>query len=695
MDNKKESSATFYISAELQEKYPDNDLINRLKHYSEQYYAQVYILNKPLLERNIEYDYNSGAFLLIPNHKICFINFSNDENNKEFEDYIEDVISDLESLVKDYGYIQRIGRKRKWFERLTNIFKLSEVEQIFQDNDITNIELKDENDKRNVNILISLLIGSINSLEKIGNDVPKYELDKIKQKIILFDGEQTRFIFENMENKVLNVQGLAGTGKTELLFHKLKELYLEDENNKIAFTCHSKVLANSLSARIPEFFTYMKVNEQIEWNKRLWVMPAWGSKANKNTGVYSYITNYYDLNFLRYNPGHIDLKIACAAAIKELKKMKKSSFKFDYCFDYILIDESQDFPDEFFQLCELVVRKQLIKVGDIFQNITDTVPKNHDVNILLNRCYRTDNKTLMFSHALSMGLFGKDKKIWLEENEWEKVGYNYELLEDNNVKLSRTPTKRFDDVDESSNPFIKLINCKTNDTKNNSIKKLNKRIIDVIKEIQSNNPTLKPNDVAVVFLNDNKKMYEIATDLEIQIMLDLDMKANIGYLTKVLEDDSLYITNRYNVKGLEFPFVICIANEGLKADLRSRNTLYMAMTRSFISSYLVVENMREQDYDYLNKEIDALNKREALIIKKPTEKQLENIEQRGLDLEINNNISLEKVIELIIDDFKIPDNDKVKRIKKAAGAYFSGENFEYNKVRVFIETLIKSDEHNV
>ena len=38
-------------------------------------------------------------------------------------------------------------------------------------------------------------------------------------------------------------------------------------------------------------------------------------------------------------------------------------------FDYMLVDECQDFPESFFELCDLVVRNQVYLAGDIFQSI--------------------------------------------------------------------------------------------------------------------------------------------------------------------------------------------------------------------------------------------------------------------------------------------------------------------------------------
>lgn len=81
-------------------------------------------------------------------------------------------------------------------------------------------------------------------------------MEKIKKKIILFDGDQTRFIYkDDLKDSPYYIQGLAGTGKTELLLHKLKDLYISDSSSKIVFTCYSTILADSMLKRVPAFLT--------------------------------------------------------------------------------------------------------------------------------------------------------------------------------------------------------------------------------------------------------------------------------------------------------------------------------------------------------------------------------------------------------------------------------------------------------
>lgn len=108
----------------------------------------------------------------------------------------------------------------------------------------------EHNDKLILKILVSLVTGSINTPDK-GGEADNL-LDAVKKRIVQFDGDQTRFIYDDLRKKKISIQGLAGTGKTELLFHRLVNLYTQTDKS-IVFTCHSKVLANDIRKRLPVF----------------------------------------------------------------------------------------------------------------------------------------------------------------------------------------------------------------------------------------------------------------------------------------------------------------------------------------------------------------------------------------------------------------------------------------------------------
>ena len=117
---------------------------------------------------------------------------------------------------------------------------------------------------------------SINDPNKVTLDVPDTLIKKIKNKIILYDGNQSSFIYQDVNpNKVIRIQGLAGTGKTELLIQKIREKYVNEKNSKIVYACYNQVLCEDMKKRIPALFDFMKVDEQIKINERLWIMRAW------------------------------------------------------------------------------------------------------------------------------------------------------------------------------------------------------------------------------------------------------------------------------------------------------------------------------------------------------------------------------------------------------------------------------------
>ncbi|OTO76548.1 hypothetical protein A5865_000405 [Enterococcus sp. 12E11_DIV0728] len=244
---------------------------------------------------------------------------------------------------------------------------------------------------------------------------------------------------------MIRIQGLAGTGKTELLLHKLKELYTTGDDTKIAFTCHNKVLASSLRNRIPDFFTFMKVEEQIAWEERLFVFHSWGSSKIPNSGLYSKICQHYELPFHAFNFG--DFKRVCQEAIKDLSEKEEVT----PLFDYILIDESQDFSEEFFQLCSMVTKNSVYIAGDIFQTIFVKQSTDVSPDFLLNKCYRTDPRTLMFSQAVGLGLYERPVINWLNESELKACGYDISI-DGNQYTLSRPKVRRFDDSDEDFIP---------------------------------------------------------------------------------------------------------------------------------------------------------------------------------------------------------------------------------------------------
>lgn len=599
-------------------------LVEQIRKFINESYTQVYLLDRILgIKSKFNYDVKDVIYIVIPNYPILMI-FNKDCTEGEIEDYLDDMKEDLGQLSAKYNYNYILDRPRKWNKEWFKSVRWNEFNFEYF---ITNNKIEILEDIRRVELLISLITGSINDIEKVGKEVPQNLLDKVKRHIMLLDGKQSRFIYDKENRAEVLIQGMAGTGKTELLMRKIKELYVGEENSRIAFTCHNRVLANEMKFRIEKFFNFMKVEEQIDWENRLKVFHAWGSKYEENLGMYSYICKSCNIPFLNFKEAK-SFENACIHTIKSLKEIDE----LESLFDYIFIDESQDFDKSFFELCKLVCKNTVYIAGDIFQSIfDDTKDSDLEADYMLEKCYRTDPRTLMFAHSIGLGLFENPPLNWLKDSEWEACGYK--LIRGNNFKLTREPLRRFNDI-QSINSII-VIESKTD--------KIQEAVLNNIIELKLNNPTLKAEDLGIIVIDNNyNSMLEFSYKLKNNLIDKFGWNSTIGVETKYKENNSVYISNENNVKGLEFPFTIIVLLIDIGDSIKLRNSLYMSLTRSFITSYLIINGDRVNKRfieTYKNASISIIEDG-YLELTEPTEEQIKNMK---------NKITMQKIAELDIE----------------------------------------------
>jgi superfamily I DNA and RNA helicase len=598
------SSSFFFLQAD--KNHINQEFVDKVEVEAIARKEQTYIIDRPLGDSRYTYAHEGALVVLSPRRKISFVDFSG--NATSFGDFIEDFLEDLASISDKYRYKEAIGRPRSWKSEL--VLELAvEGEDPYEDW-IEKSKIDDPAKQRIVELLVSLLTGSINDIERVRADLPDNLLDRVKRKILLFDGDQTRFIYEKRENKLVRIQGLSGTGKTELLLHKLRDLYVNSPKSTILFTCHNKILADNLAKRIPDFFNFMKVEEQIAWEERLWCFHAWGSTNSPNSGAYRLICERYGLQFHRYSH-YMTFDRACKEALAELAEREA----IEPTFDYILIDESQDFPDSFIELCERVTKSTVYVAGDIFQSIFDeNIAPSIAPDYLLSKCYRTDPRTLMFAHAIGMGLFESSKLRWLEDNEWQACGYVVQKAAHGSLyRLTREPLRRFEDIDNNIPSVI------VDSVEGSFWQSVGPGIINAIKDLAVEHPTLSPDDVGVILLDAGNAAYALADQLEVLIRRELGWTVNKAYETKRRQKGQLFVSNRNNVKGLEFPFVVCVS-EQISTGYKYRNALYMTLTRSFIQSRLIVSALYNSSI--LNPVLEGLkriNEEGCIEVAPPTE----------------------------------------------------------------------------
>ena len=620
-----------------------NPFIDKMSEYSENCSKMVYMINKPLGGKNRfeDYMYREKFILMIPGHKILLVDYGNDD--EKFNDFVEDFTYDLEYLSKKYNYQKAIGRKREWFDNCLKQVKLDDIKNIDITSDFSKYSVSGKS-ARIVELLSSLLLGSVNDISVVGADIPENILDKVKKKIMLYDGNQSRFVYEDLPKETISIQGMAGTGKTELLLHKLLEVYVNEPECNIAFTCHNKVLAHDMHERVVNFFNFMKVEEQIDWNKRLRVCASWGQKRYPDTGIYSYLCTRYGLTFKAYEPIYSTFDKVCKLAVEELEQKEK----IEKCFDYVFIDESQDFNEYFFKLIKMVTKRKVYIAGDIFQNVFDVnIKSDVEVDYSLKKCYRTDPKTLMMAHSIGMGLYEQPVIRWLDDEEWEACGYVVSR-ENGKFKLSRKPVRRFEDIDSSQVESLEL--------RVSTLPDMSKSIMECIDDIRNNNLTVSQDDIAIIFIGNDNNSYKMADQLCWSIEKKYNWRCTKGYITKTKEENTLFVSNINNVKGLEFPFIICAITGEITRSIAQRNSIYMVLTRSFLTSYLVANKDGNEDFIKIYRAaLKEVNKCGYLNLIEPSNQEKQQLKAK-IRLYAKDNMSLEDIVQEICREYPNLDN---------------------------------------
>lgn len=588
-----------FYSSDAQDLVVNAGIQPLIEEFAESQKKQTYVLRRPLSKEDSSYDYDQAVAVFISGMHPCFIDIGDNEDG--FEDYIQDFLEDISFLSEKFKYREKIGRKKHW----NFLFKNFTVGKI----DLESLQVDKPSDGRMVDLIASLVVGSINDIKKINLEAFDI-LGSVKSKIILFDTDQTSFVFKTGAGRKYVIQGLAGSGKTELLLHKIKEIYSRDHDARIAFTCFNKILASSMRDRIPEFFDFMRVERQIDWGNKLFCFHSWGSGKDPFSGMYRYICHSYGIPFGNLYAGSFD--DLCKKAVEAIKSL---SGERKYIFDYVFVDESQDFANSFIELCELVTEKKLFVAGDVFQNIFRPIDERvNQANMVLKKCYRTDPKNLMFSHALGMGLFEKPVMRWLKPDEWDACGYIYEEKGDRAL-ISRDPLRRFEDI--------------PSDFKSTAIHKLNTgvpiadELINIIKSIMTRHPSATQGDFAIIFLDRDSYIYDLIPKIKFAIGEKFGWDVNVSFETKKSDPNKFFISNINNAKGLEFPFVICFAM-GLNKNSSFRNALYTMMARSFLESHLVLGRADSAVVNQITEGLNFLSTNGFMNLRLPPEEEIVN-----------------------------------------------------------------------
>jgi superfamily I DNA and RNA helicase len=158
------------------------------------------------------------------------------------------------------------------------------------------------------------------------------------------------------------IRGLAGSGKTIVLTRKAALTHLDDQDAVIAYTFHTKSLYQQIRRLITRFYR-SEHDRDPDWT-RVRVLHSWGGG---DPGIYSLACQHHGVRALTYSQAKAGnfsspFGYACRTLLE--------SGPIEPMYDYIFIDEGQDYPPEFVQLCARLAREmKFVYAYDDLQSI--------------------------------------------------------------------------------------------------------------------------------------------------------------------------------------------------------------------------------------------------------------------------------------------------------------------------------------
>lgn len=506
------------------------------------------------------------------------------------------------------------------------------------------------------------------------------KLKRLEDSVAVLDTQQLKAMIETTTG-VQRIRGLAGSGKTIVLALKAAYLHVQHPEWNIAVTFLTRALKDFFHRLINDSFV-SQTNEAPDWNK-LRIIHAWGASGDRGRdGIYHQFCKASGVTYLdygaarrRYGPMN-PFGRACDLAITEARSMQEPVQEL---YDVILIDEAQDLPPAFLQLCYgfLKPSKRLVYAYDELQNLGgDPLPSPDEIfgkdvrrpddattgDIVLEKCYRNSRPVLTTAHALGFGIHRVDDssagtgivQMFDAPEMWHDLGYRAVggAIRDGEQVVLERPEDASPKFLEDHSELDDLIQFLTFDTEDEQSEWVAQEIEEAV---QSHD--LKPEEIVVINPDPLKTPKAVGptrallVDKAIQNHLaGVDTEADV-----FRQAGSVTFTGIYRAKGNEFGMVYIInAHECYRAKYnlaRIRNRLFTAITRS--KAWIRVCGVGEDMRKLANEHSKLKNANYRMQFVYPTEHQrrrMRIVQRDRADVErVEGHISN---LSRIIDDFK-------------------------------------------
>lgn len=152
---------------------------------------------------------------------------------------------------------------------------------------------------------------------------------------------------------------------------------------------------------------------------------------------------------------------------------------------------------------------------------------------------------------------------------------------------------------------------------------------------------------------------------------------------KSRHNDKVFISNQNNVKGLEFSFIIGIVLDEITQDIESRNTIYMLMTRSFLTSYLILGESNKVIYDQYYPMLEEIMKTGRVKIPKPDKSDILREEQ--IQNLIDGALTFDQKIEKALKNKELFNSENSQKIKGIVNMLLGNTGITVSDIESIIE----------
>jgi superfamily I DNA and RNA helicase len=416
--------------------------------------------------------------------------------------------------------------------------------------------------------------------------------DEMESAIMQFDLRQKQGIMGEVTGPQ-RIRGLAGSGKTVVLAMKAAQALLQNPNARIAYTFSTKSLYQHVKRLITRFYRQFD-DRDPDWERSMNVIHGWGGQA---------VPGLYSIACARHSVRPISLSEASNHTLGDRFEYACNELinktRIEPFFDYIFVDEAQDFPLPFLKLCHSFAKEGKFVIGyDELQTIfqakspdsasifgvdeSGAALGSFEEDVVLHKCYRNPREILVTAHSIGFGIYGKKIVQMLDSaDHWEDIGYKViagDFSPGTEIRVER-PKENSLDALSGVQDFRQIIDVIPCDSMETEILSVSNRIREDI------NDDLRPEDILVVCVDDRyAKSYltKIAGQLGAYDIKSNNIHEESFGVRDFSSAGRVTLSTVHKAKGNEAFMVYVVGCDSAMRDpnVKKRNMLFTAITRA-------------------------------------------------------------------------------------------------------------------